>query len=62
MESYLPILVFCVIAVGFLVVSLLAAKVLRHRGSGRTSREPYECGNEAESFAQIVRSATGSSA
>ena len=55
MESYLPILVFCVIAAGFLVVSLLAAKVLRHRGSGRTSLEPYECGNEAETFAHDHR-------
>ncbi len=55
MESYLPILVFCVIAVGFLAVSLLAAKILRHRSSGRTNRDPYECGNEPESFAHDHR-------
>ena len=55
MESYIPILVFCAVAVGFLIVSLMAAKILRPRGSGRTSREPYECGNEPESFAHDHR-------
>ena len=55
MESYIPILVFCAVAVGFLIVSLMAARILRHKGSGRTSREPYECGNEPDSFAHDHR-------
>lgn len=55
MLSYLPILVFIGVMVLFLVVTLLAARLLRHRGSGRTSREPYECGNETESLAHDHR-------
>jgi NADH-quinone oxidoreductase subunit A len=51
MESYLPILVFVLIAVLFLAASLIAARLFRHAGSGRTNRDPYECGNEAETFA-----------
>jgi NADH-quinone oxidoreductase subunit A len=51
MESYLPILVFALIAVLFLAGSLIAARLFRHGGSGRTNRDPYECGNEPESFA-----------
>jgi NADH-quinone oxidoreductase subunit A len=51
MQSYVPILVFVLIAGGFVAVLLQVAKLLRHRDSGRTSRDPYECGNEPESFA-----------
>ncbi len=55
MQSYLPILVFVAIAVLFLAASLLAARLFRHRTTGRTSRAPYECGNEADSFAHDHR-------
>jgi NADH-quinone oxidoreductase subunit A len=51
MQSYVPILVFVLIAGGFVAVLLQVAKLLRHQDSGRTSRDPYECGNEPESFA-----------
>ncbi len=51
MENYLPVFVFILVAAGFVVVSLMAAKLLRHSGSGTTNREPYECGNEPQSFA-----------
>ena len=51
MESYLPVLVFVLVAAAFVIVSLMAAKLLRHGGTGKTNREPYECGNEPESFA-----------
>lgn len=51
MESYLPILVFVVIAILFLAAVLIAARLLRHGGLGRTNRDPYECGNEPASFA-----------
>jgi len=51
MASYLPILVFTLVSIGFLVVTLLAARLLRHRGSPNTNLDPYECGNEPETFA-----------
>ncbi len=51
MESYLPILIFIVIAVLFLAAILIVARLVRHGGGGGTNREPYECGNEAETFA-----------
>ena len=51
MESYIPVLLFVAVAAGFVVVSLMAAKLLRHGGSGNTNRDPYECGNEPESLA-----------
>ncbi len=55
MSGYLPILVFVVIAILFLLAALIAARLFRHGGTGRTSREPYECGNEADSFAHDHR-------
>ncbi len=55
MEHYLPILVFIVITILFLIVTLLAARLLRHQGHGRTNLEPYECGNPAETFAHDHR-------
>ena len=55
MTSYLPILVFTVVAILFLVVTLLAAKLLRHRSVVTTNLDPYECGNEPESFAHDHR-------
>lgn len=51
MESYLPIFVFVVIAILFLAATLIVARLMRHGGSGGTNRQPYECGNEAETFA-----------
>jgi NADH-quinone oxidoreductase subunit A len=55
MANYLPILVFTVISAGFLVVTLLAARLLRHGGKGTTNLDPYECGNEPETFAHDHR-------
>ncbi len=55
MENYLPILVFVVIAVLFLAATLIAARLFRHGGLGQTSREPYECGNEADTLAHDTR-------
>jgi NADH-quinone oxidoreductase subunit A len=55
MADYLPILIFVVVAVLFLAATLIAARLLRHAGSGRTNLEPYECGNEPESFAHDHR-------
>ena len=55
MIDYLPILVFTLIAVLFLAASLLAARLLRHAGTGSTNLDPYECGNEPESLAHDHR-------
>lgn len=55
MAEYLPILVFIVIAIGFLAVSLIAARLFRHGGSGQTNLDPYECGNEVETMAHDHR-------
>ena len=55
MIDYLPILVFTLVAVLFLAASLLAARLLRHAGTGSTNLDPYECGNEPESLAHDHR-------
>jgi NADH-quinone oxidoreductase subunit A len=55
MVDYLPILIFVLIAAGFLVVALLASRMLRFAGVATTNLEPYECGNEAESMAHDHR-------
>lgn len=55
MVSYLPVLVFTLVAILFLVATLLAAKLLRHARSATTNLDPYECGNEPESFAHDHR-------
>jgi NADH-quinone oxidoreductase subunit A len=51
LEQYLPILVFILIAILFLASMLIVGRLIRHGGGRHTNREPYECGNEAESFA-----------
>ena len=51
MENYLAILVFVLVAILFVAAALIAARLLRSAGMGRTSLEPYECGNEPESLA-----------
>ena len=55
MVDYLPILVFTVIAILFLAATLIAARLLRHASRGTTNLDPYECGNEPESFAHDHR-------
>lgn len=55
MEEYLPILMFTLVAVGFLAVTLIAARLLRHASVRTTNLDPYECGNEPESFAHDRR-------
>lgn len=55
MANYLPILAFIVVVVAFLVVTLLAARLARQKSSGRTLLDPYECGNEPQSFAHDHR-------
>ena len=55
MASYLPILVFVVVAVLFLAATLIAARLLRHGANPTTNLDPYECGNEVETLAHDHR-------
>ncbi len=55
MENYLPILIFALFSMLFLVATLLAAKLFRAAGTGATNDDPYECGNPAETFAHDHR-------
>jgi NADH-quinone oxidoreductase subunit A len=55
MLDYLPILVTTVITVLFLAALLLTSRLLRRAGSAATNLDPYECGNEPESFAHDHR-------
>ena len=55
MASYLPILAFVVVVTIFLFVTLMAARLFRHRSTGRTLTTPYECGNEPVSYAHDHR-------
>ncbi|MEE9562415.1 MAG: NADH-quinone oxidoreductase subunit A [Thermoanaerobaculia bacterium] len=55
MESYLPILVFIGVTILFVTVALVAARLFRRVGSGDLDRQPYECGNEPETFAHDHR-------
>ena len=55
MVSYVPILVFTIIAVLFLMAALMASRLFRHGGKGRTNADPYECGNEVGSLAHDHR-------
>jgi len=54
-ESYVPILVSALLTALIVLGLLLAARLMRHRDSPLTDREPYECGNEPESYAHDHR-------
>lgn len=51
MVEYVPILIFVLVAMGFLTATLLAARAARYRGVPTTNLDPYECGNEPETLA-----------
>jgi NADH-quinone oxidoreductase subunit A len=55
MVEYLPILIFALVAMGFLAATLLAARAARYGAVPSTNLEPYECGNEPESLAHDHR-------
>lgn len=55
MGHYVPILVSTVVCVLIVVGLLIVGRLLRHRNSSLTNREPYECGNEPDSFAHDHR-------
>lgn len=47
LSSYLPILIFVVIAIGFTIVTLLLAWSLNAEKPNKVKLEPYECGIES---------------
>lgn len=55
MTHWIPIVILALIAIGFPIVTLVAARFLRHPNLPSTDREPYECGNEPESLANDHR-------
>lgn len=55
MGHYVPILVSTVVVVLVVVGLLITGRLLRHRNSALTNREPYECGNEPDNFAHDHR-------
>ena len=48
-EGYLPLFLFLLIAIGFVLVLLLVAKILRPAKPSLTKAEAYECGIRAVS-------------
>jgi len=55
MENYLPILIFALFSMIFLVVTLFAARLFRMASQPGTNNDPYECGNAPESYAHDHR-------
>jgi len=47
LSSYIPILIFVMIAIGFSIVTLLFARLVNAEKPGTVKLEPYECGIEA---------------
>jgi NADH-quinone oxidoreductase subunit A len=45
-ESYVPILIYILVAIGFGVVTLLLARLVVPQRFSRVKLEPYECGIE----------------
>ena len=46
LQAYVPIFIFVLIALGFAVVTLLVAGLVRPSRYGKVKLEPYECGIE----------------
>jgi len=52
-ESYLTILIFGVVAIGFAVVSLVGAWLVSPRVPDRVKESTYECGMDAQGTTEI---------
>ena len=50
--SYIPVLLFLMVAIGFAVVALLLAWLVRPERYNKVKLEPYECGIEAKGDAR----------
>jgi NADH-quinone oxidoreductase subunit A len=52
LESFIPILLFVLVAIGFAIFALIFAWLIRPERYNRVKLEPYECGIEATSDAR----------
>jgi len=54
-ESYIPILVFALVAISFPIIALALAKIVRAGAPEQVKSEPYECGIKATTTAFDAR-------
>ena len=52
LKAYIPILLFVIIAIGFAIVALLMAWLVRPERYNKVKLEPYECGIEPRTDAR----------
>jgi NADH-quinone oxidoreductase subunit A len=52
LDAYIPVLLFLLVAIGFAVVALLAAWLVRPSRYNKVKLEPYECGIETQGDAR----------
>ncbi len=46
LEAYIPVVLFIIVAIGFAIVALLMAWLVRSERYNKVKLEPYECGIE----------------
>ena len=52
LEAYVPVLLFILVAIGFAIVALLMARLVRPERYNKVKLEPYECGIETRGDAR----------
>jgi NADH-quinone oxidoreductase subunit A len=52
LDAYIPVVLFLLVAVGFAIVALLLAWLIRPERYGKVKAEPYECGIETRGDAR----------
>jgi NADH-quinone oxidoreductase subunit A len=52
LDAYIPVLLFLLVAIGFAVVSLVFAALVRPERYNKVKLEPYECGIETRGDAR----------
>jgi len=52
LEAYVPVLLFILVAIGFAIVALLMAWLVRPERYNKVKLEPYECGIETRGDAR----------
>lgn len=52
LEAYIPVVLFIIVAIGFAIVALLMAWLVRPERYNKVKLEPYECGIEPRTDAR----------
>jgi len=52
LEAYIPVLLFILVAIGFAIVALVFAALIRPERYNKVKLEPYECGIETRGDAR----------